>query len=203
MAFDEEKINYLSLFLNEPIYVLRPELEPSPIVLAELPVEVPEANPSVEQVVAKPVADPPLKATPAQPIQSPAPIQKPVPQKNRNKVMILFNNEHSPYLAKNEEALLKKILFSVKLDIDDVDLVNYNNIQRIEYIDLLKEKVLNQLISFGVGLTALNLELYLKKYQVERIEGVDMLLADSLSVLENSPDAKKLLWKALQHMFMK
>jgi hypothetical protein len=201
MIFDEEKINYLSLFLNEPIYVLRPELEPPAVPLKEMPAEVPSKVIVVPP--ATPVTEAPAKATPAQPIQAVAPIQKPVPQKNRNKVMILFNNEHSPYLAKNEEALLKKILLSIKLDIDDVDLVNYNNIQRIEYIDLLKEKVLNQLISFGVSLTALNLELYLKKYQVERIEGVDMLLADSLSVLENSPDAKKLLWKALQQMFMK
>jgi hypothetical protein len=70
-------------------------------------------------------------------------------------------------------------------------------------MDFLKDKILNQLISFGVSLTALNLQLYLKKYQVETIEGVDMLLVDSLTELESSPDKKKLLWKGLQHMFMK
>ena len=184
MTVDKEKLSYLGLLMDEPIYVIKSEkiMAIPPSVASSAPPQtiVPEVTPLLGQAV----------------------VQKPV-TKNKNKVLILFNNEQSPYLPKAEEALLKKILFSIKLDIDDVDLVNYNNIQRVDYMDLLKDKILNQLISFGVSLTTLNLQLYLKKYQVENIEGVDMLLADSLSDLENSADKKKLLWKGLQHMFMK
>lgn len=190
---DEEKFTYLFLLLDEPVYLLRPQLEPAPVAVPEIPDEV---------VPLKAVVEPVAKPAPVQVVAKPEPVPKPSPVKNRNKVLILFNNEQSPYLAKNEEVLLKKILHSIKLDIDDVDLVNYNNIQRVDYVDVLKEKILNQLISFGVSLTALNLQLYLKKYEVEQIEGVSMLLSDNLSELEHSPEKKKLLWKALQQMFM-
>lgn len=184
MTIDEEKLSYLSILMEEPVYVLRPQLEPPPVPEKTLAATIPAPQP-------------PAAA------QNQAPVKPPVAVKNKNKVLILFHNELSPYLAKNEEALLRKILFSIKLDIDDVDLVNYNNIQRVDYMDVLKDKILNQLISFGVSLTALNLQLYLKKYQVERVEGVDLLLSDSLTELEHNADKKKMLWKALQQMFMK
>ena len=47
------------------------------------------------------------------------------------------------------------------------------------------------------------IQIVLDKYRAEKIEGIDILLADSLSVLDTDLDKKKLLWKALQKMFMK
>lgn len=147
MTFDEQKLSYLSLFLDEPIYVIKAD---DYIVAPVLPPEKP-----VPVVIEKP--QPAIL-----PVQNKPEIPKPVEIKNKNKVVILFNNEQSTYLSKVEEALLKKILTAIKLDIDDVDLVNYNNIQRVAYVDFLKDKMLNQLISFGVSLTVLNLQIYLK-----------------------------------------
>ncbi|MDO1446641.1 hypothetical protein Q0590_10290 [Rhodocytophaga aerolata] len=194
MAIDEEKLDYIHLLLDEPIYVLKEK--------QEVPVQLPEVAPPVK-VVVPPIPAPEPVAT--QPLPQPPvtlPVKKPVPV-NRNKVMILFFNEESLYLKKNEEALLQKILSAVHLKLEEVDLVNLNNIRRIDYIDMLKDKVLNQLISFGISLTELNLQIHLIKYQVEKIEGIDMLLADSLSVLEYDQDLKKQLWKCLKEMFAK
>jgi DNA polymerase III psi subunit len=117
--------------------------------------------------------------------------------------MILFFNEQSIYLKRNEEALLQKILAAVHLKLEDVDLVNLNNIRQIDSMDILKDKVLNQLISFGISLTELNLQIHLLKYQLETVEGIKMLLADNLSFLEHDMDAKKQLWKCLKEMFSK
>jgi DNA polymerase III psi subunit len=194
MGIDEEKLGYIHLLLDEPIYVLKDK--------QEVPVQLPETIQPVKVAVPTPPTPVPVKTQPVHPPQVTPPVKKPQPV-NRNKVMILFFNEQSPYLKKNEEVLLKKILTAVHLKLEDVDLVNLNNIRRIDYIDILKDKVLNQLISFGISLTELNLQIHLIKYQMEKIEGIDILLADSLSVLEHDQDLKKQLWKCLKEMFAK
>jgi DNA polymerase III psi subunit len=148
----------------------------------------------IKQPVTPPVAVP--KPQPPVSASQPRPV-------NKSKVMILFFNEQSIYLKRNEEALLQKILAAVHLKLEDVDLVNLNNIRQIDSMDILKDKVLNQLISFGISLTELNLQIHLLKYQLETVEGIKMLLADNLSFLEHDMDAKKQLWKCLKEMFSK
>jgi hypothetical protein len=199
MTIDEDKLTYLHLLLDEPIYIVKEPAE------AQLPVPVipePEVKqPAVAQqpaVTKQPVAQPVAVPKPQPPV--PAALPRPV---NKSKVMILFFNEQSIYLKRNEEALLQKILAAVHLKIEDVDLVNLNNIRQVDYMDILKDKVLNQLISFGISLTELNLQIHLLKYQLETVEGIKMLLADNLSFLEHDMDAKKQLWKCLKEMFSK
>ncbi len=216
MTIDEEKLSYIHLLLDEPIYVVK---EGQGTALTVIPVEKPvvEVTTSAAPIPTpvQPVNRPVVQATPAVETLSSAPVRPaakqpqplvpPVPPvvKNKSKVLILFFNEKSPYLKKNEEALLQKILAAVHLRIDDVELLNFNNIRQIEYMDFLKDKVLNQLISFGVPLTELQLDIHLLKYKAEKVEGIPMLLADSLSVLEHDLDAKKQLWRCLKEMFGK
>lgn len=192
MTIDEQKLSYIHLLLDEPIYVVKEAIE-TPVLLPVTQVNEPVPAPQVQA---------PALAVTIKPPQATPPARKPEPR-NRNKVMILFFNEQSPYLKKNEEALLQKILTAVHLRLEEVDLVNLNNIRQIDYMDILKDKLLNQLISFGISLTELNLQIHLIKYQTEKVEGIDMLLADSLSVIEHDQDLKKQLWKCLKDMFVK
>ena len=194
---DIQKLQALSLFLDEPIYLIKSDdLLPAG--------NVPEVTQPATILPSAPhnAAALPQPQLVEKPVPVPIPDKKPV-SKNKSKLMILFNNEQSPYLKRSEEALLQKILAAIQLTIDDVELVNFNNIRNINYIDLLKEKVLNQLISFGISLTELNLDIRLQKYKVEKIEGISVLLADTLDVLETDMERKKQLWRALQLMFMK
>src|SRR5699024_8962535 len=102
---------------DEPIYLIQSDE-------AVLPGEVPVAK-SIDKHILLPVPDNMLP--PAKPVHKPVPVpipdRKPV-SKNKSKLMILFNNEQSPYLKKKEEALLQKILSAIQLTIDDVELVN-------------------------------------------------------------------------------
>jgi DNA polymerase III psi subunit len=199
MTIDEEKLSYIHLLLDEPIYVVKEQAETQlPIPIASKP-EMKQLSSTQQPAEVKPPAAQQMVASKP---QAPVPPAKPLPA-NKSKVMILFFNEQSPYLRRNEEALLQKILAAVHLKIEDVDLVNLNNIRQIDYMDMLKDKVLNQLISFGISLTELNLQIHLLKYQLETVEGIKMLLADSLSFLEHDLDAKKQLWKCLKEMFSK
>jgi DNA polymerase III psi subunit len=148
--------------------------------------------------VTKPIPQEPKATIPVQP-----PVVEAKPVVKGPKVMVLFNNQQSTYLKPAEEALLIKILQSVGLQLDEVDLVNLNNIKRINYVDILKEKELNQLISFGIDLRELDLQIPLLAYEVKKVEGIALLLADSLTELEINTDKKKMLWKALKQMFAK
>jgi DNA polymerase III psi subunit len=196
MIIDEEKLNYIHLLLDEPIYVVK---EPAETALAVEAVKEPEP-------LKTPVSQAPITAqavTPPKPQPAPpAPEEKPDPL-HKTKVMILFFNDRSANLRRNEEALLQKILASVQLKMEEVDLLNLHNIRRMDYMQFMQEKTLNKLISFGISLTELNLQIHLLKYQIEKIEGIDMLLADSLNFLEHDLDAKKQLWKCLREMFGK
>jgi hypothetical protein len=199
MTIDEEKLSYLHLLLDEPIYVVKEPAE-TQLPLPETPEpEVKQPNIVQQPAMIKQPVTPPVAVPKPQP---PVPASQPRPV-NKSKVMILFFNEQSIYLKRNEEALLQKILAAVHLKLEDVDLVNLNNIRQIDSMDILKDKVLNQLISFGISLTELNLQIHLLKYQLETVEGIKMLLADNLSFLEHDMDAKKQLWKCLKEMFSK
>jgi DNA polymerase III psi subunit len=195
MMVDEEKVNYIHLLLDEPIYVVK---EPAEL----LPVEV-VIEPEVTKAPVSQAKTPLPTVTPAKAqTVPPAPVSKPEPL-HKSKVMILFFNDRSSNLKKNEEVLLQKILASVHLKLQDVDLLNLHNIRQLDYLQFMQEKTLNKLISFGISLTELNLHIHLLKYQIEKIEGIDMLLADSLNFLEHDLDAKKQLWKCLREMFGK
>jgi hypothetical protein len=196
MIIDEEKLNYIHLLLDEPIYVVN---EPAEVILPAPEIKGPEAAklPIIQAKEPALVVTPAISQTPP-----PAPVRKPEPR-NKSKVMVLFYNDQSPYLRKNEEALLQKILAAVHLKLEEIDLLNLNNIRQVDYVDFLKDKTLNQLISFGISLTELNLQIHLLKYQIEKVEGITMLLADSLNFLEHDLDAKKQLWKCLKEMFGK
>jgi len=121
--------------------------------------------------------------------------------RNRSKVVIIYTNQQTVYLNPEEEVLLSKILSAVKLRLEDVDLVNVHN-HRDSLVDILKDKLVNQIISFGIELRDLDIQIPLEAYRVTRVEGIDILLADSLFELQLNTDKKKMLWQALQAMFL-
>jgi hypothetical protein len=128
-------------------------------------------------------------------------VAQPVRPRNRNRLVVIYNNIKTVYLNPEEESLLTKILGAVKLRLEDVELVNVNN-HRDTLIEILRDKMANQIISFGIELRDLDIQVPLEAYRVQRVEGIDILLADSLFELQLNTDKKKMLWQALQGMFL-
>ncbi len=177
----------------------------APPVPAPPPVAVVPAP--AQPVVVPPVAVPPAtvspKAAPTVP-KIPAPTPPPAPPpRRRSKVMILYNEQTTTYLQPAHETLLVNILKAVGLTLSDIELVNLNNIKRVDYMEILKEKTLNQFISFGIDLRELQINVPLTAYQVQRVEEINMLLADSFHELVLNTDKKRLLWTCLKQMFLK
>lgn len=175
----------LPLLLTDPVYILREDLAVTDLAASEP--ELPAVPEPVPENSIPPIA------------QTSPPFT--VWKRNRNRVVIIYNNQQTVYLNPDEETLLIKILAAVKLRLEDVDLVNINN-HRESLAEILKDKLVNQLISFGIELRELDIRIPLTAYQVTRVEGIDILLADSFFELQLNTDKKKMLWHALQGMFL-
>jgi hypothetical protein len=197
---------------------VEPQVEPLPVVpkVETLPVAPPAvAMPKAEASPLAPPVLPPVVVPPA-PVPTPAavspkaspvvpkiPESLPAPPRRRSKVMVLYNEQTTTYLQPAHETLLVNILKSVGLTLNDIELVNLNNIKRVDYVEILKEKTLNQFISFGIDLRELQINVPLTAYKVQRVEEINMLLADSFHELVLNTDKKRLLWTCLKQMFLK
>ena len=119
--------------------------------------------------------------------------------KLKHKVLVLVDKFEDTH-----QELLGKMLKAVKLDFEQIDLVDIATTSPLEYQDFLSEKVTHQMISFGVGLGRLNWDLMLVPYQIKTVEGVQFLLSDALSVIAQDQNGeKRKLWAALQALFLK
>ncbi len=217
--------SYLPLLLDGPLYLVAdptnapvvppaavdvPAANPLPVAPPVVTAPKAEATPVAPPVpVPLPVVVPPAPVPPAAlapkaaPVVPKIPASTPAPPRRRSKVMVLYNEQTTPYLQPAHETLLVNILKSIGLTLDDIELVNLNNIRRVDYVEILKEKTLHQFISFGIDLRELQINVPLTAYKVQRVEEINMLLADSFHELVLNTDKKRLLWTCLKQMFLK
>ncbi|CAH0994172.1 hypothetical protein EMA8858_00280 [Emticicia aquatica] len=104
-------------------------------------------------------------------------------------------------ISDNEKLLLSKILGAIGLSIEQVDLIELNKVQSIDYQSFISQNTTKKFISFGIGLGKINWDILLNIYQPKNISGVDFLLSDELRVLDTNIELKKTLWNALKVMF--
>jgi hypothetical protein len=114
----------------------------------------------------------------------------------KHKVLILTNP-----ISNSEKELLIKILGAVGVSIEQVDLIVFNHSQSLDYQSIMSQKVTSNFISFGIGMSKLGWSMLLAPYQINKIEGINFLLADTLKDIEVSQNLKKSLWGALKGMF--
>jgi hypothetical protein len=106
-------------------------------------------------------------------------------------------------ISDDEKVLLSKILGAVGLSMAQIDLIEIQKTQQIDYPSFIAQKVTTKFISFGVGLSKLNWDLMLVPYQIRSVSGIDFLLANDLGAISVDTTLKKNLWAALQKMFSK
>ncbi len=114
----------------------------------------------------------------------------------KHKVLILTES-----ISDNEKAFLAKILNAVGLSLEQIDLIELNKVQSIDYQSFIAQKIAKKFISFGVGLGKLNWNVLLNLYQIKNNEGIDFLLSDELRIVEADLNLKRSLWVALKLMF--
>ena len=114
----------------------------------------------------------------------------------KQKVIILVNSLNSV-----DSELLGKILGAVKLDLSSVDIIELVKSQDINLSQIFVQKSVNQVITFGVNLSELSLNVSLNPYQILEKEGIKFIYSDSLSDIQNDIPKKKALWGSLKGMF--
>lgn len=114
----------------------------------------------------------------------------------KSKVLILTES-----ISDNEKAFLAKILNAVGLSLDQIDLIELNKVQTIDYQSFTALNMTKKFISFGVGLGKLNWDVLLNIYQIKNVAAIDYLLSDELRIVEADLNLKRRLWVALKQMF--
>lgn len=124
-----------------------------------------------------------------------------VKEQARYSILVLFKHPDTPYLSESEEDFLEKILQAVGIRLNEARLVNIDHQTPEDSYDSLEEVPASHVVSFGVPLTQVGLDLTLEKYQVQQLKGIHLLLADTLSEISENREQKKRLWNALRQMF--
>ncbi|MFD2521537.1 hypothetical protein [Emticicia soli] len=190
--------NILAQYLfNKEVIYKNPQVEVAPAkeTIAEVKKEAKEATPVVKPtpVLETPKVEPPKPVIPATPVVPVA-----VPLKLTQKVVVI-----TELISNDEKTLLSKILGAVGLSLAQIDLIEIEKPQHIDYQAFVAQKTTNKFISFGVGLGKLNWDLMLVPYQIKTESGIDFLLANNLGAIATDTTLKKNLWAALQQMFSK
>ena len=114
----------------------------------------------------------------------------------KQKVVVLVNQ-----LNLTDSELLGKILGAVKLDLQSVDIIELDKNQEVNLSQILTQKSVNQLITFGINLSKVSLDVNLTPYQILEKQGVKFIYSDSLTAIQNDVPKKKALWGSLKEMF--
>jgi DNA polymerase III psi subunit len=119
-----------------------------------------------------------------------------IPYNPKNQVLILVDN-----INQEEMELLGKILGAVQLQIDQVDLLDLSKVGDTSLKNILTQKSLRQLLTFGVSLFRIQLEIPLTPYQIREVQGVKFLYSDALGEIKDDVTRKKALWSAMKAFF--
>ena len=111
-------------------------------------------------------------------------------ENQRYPLLILVEDQNSPYLNEKDEEFLEKILQSVGVKLSEVRLNNILSEELKETYDNLQEIPSQRVISFGVSMHKLGLDINLEKYLLITQEGISFLLADTLEEISGDQSKK-------------
>ena len=193
-----ENYNFLKDFITEPVFVIKGDNIPDAPAIKERPSGTSD----------KPTAQDMEPATPPAPAKEAQASPEPTPQislsykgANNNGVVIIVNQPEELHINAQDEDFLSKILGAVKLDIQEVAIVNHARQQNLNETSLTAIAP-RKCIFFGVN-TSLLLQNQFPAYQCVKFrEDLEVLDCDPLATIAADPSKKKLLWTALQKMFL-
>ncbi len=167
--------------------------EPPTVPFIEEVMETPAALEVTEPVAAAPPATPAVAEKPA--IVPPKPAEA-SPVQLRHQVLLLTEN---PSLQDLD--LLQNILKSVNLSLDTVDLLDLTQVSVSEHQNLLSGKMVHHVLTFGVPLKKIGLQIFLMPYQVRNVHEINFVMVDYLKDFHEDKAKKKALWMVLKQLF--
>jgi DNA polymerase III psi subunit len=177
---------FQQLFAGEDVYLISDEKNLEVAESTENAPKIPQTEVKIEPIVIEKevVADLPVQVVEQTPLYVPD-----------QKVLVLVNT-----ITDSEKVFLNKILGAINLDLSNVNLLILSELDNKNLKSILQQNLLTQLVTFGVPLVKINIEILLTPYQIREVEGVKLLYSDALSEIENDIPKKKALWNALKSM---
>jgi DNA polymerase III psi subunit len=93
-------------------------------------------------------------------------------------------------LTEAEKALLDKILSAVKLSLNHVSIVTTSKLDVLKWTNKP-----SHVLAFGLEMTGFS------NYELFEVQDIKVIIAPTLSILENDKDGKAKLWSGLKKMF--
>ncbi|MBC6109167.1 hypothetical protein ACFOG5_12350 [Pedobacter fastidiosus] len=207
--------NALRLFFTEDVFLVEDKSVKIAPTVIEKPVFV-DANIPVndlaesESIVQKPliIANIPLTEAKIYPkaVDIPQIMEEPTAPKvfkylggNKKSVLILVHDNANDVSTEQGRELLRKIVKAVELGTADFALLNYANYLGADFIELHQFFKPQILLSFGVDMLNLKLNLIWKN-EIILHESTKMIFAPNLHDLDSDLNAKKSLWGNLQKL---
>ena len=120
---------------------------------------------------------------------------------NRKNILILVENEETPYLPDDQLNLLLGILAACNLTMDDVAILNIKRNKPVTYKSVTAELKSEKLFLFGVNPFQIDLPLDFPNYQVQQFNNQIYLSAPPLSHFQDNKVEKTKLWNCLRQIF--
>ena len=104
-------------------------------------------------------------------------------------------------ISEANKVFLEKILMAVNLNLEKVTLLTTSDLKAINFQKFSENKIYQKILSFGVSLSTINMNIMLMPYENKLIENVWFLMAEKLVIVENDVNHKRRLWGCLQQLF--
>ena len=121
--------------------------------------------------------------------------------KNEKKILIVTDHAGTVFLPDDELQFLTTVLSACKLQIDDVAIINWQQVEPKHYTSIGEEISNKQILLFNVSPAEFGLSVNFPHFQVQQVDQRTYLFAPSLREVEKNVETKKLLWIALKRFF--
>lgn len=194
---------FLKNFISETIYLVEEDMAaPTPVEEAGTSIPAAEVTEmSAPAVNAKPAETPALPKVPKAEAAAPSGKYRVIGRNNKG-VVVLVTLPDEQFQKLPQLGFLQKILAAIGLKADDVAYLNNVSGAIAKFEDLKQEMQVNYIISFA---SRLDTDLPHEKftlYNPVKVGDVPVVFSLALEKLENDVEQKKLLWGALQQMFL-
>ncbi len=116
-------------------------------------------------------------------------------------ILILTNNNNTPFLPDNELQFLTNILSACKLNMADVAIVNTADTETLPLQQKMEQLNAVTILMFEVEPAKLDLPIHFPQYQVQHFNSRIYLHAPSLTVIESDKALKLKFWNSLKNLF--
>ncbi len=120
---------------------------------------------------------------------------------NRNRVIIIIENDETIYLPDTQLNFLLGILSACKLTMDDVAILNIKKNKTVSYKAIELELKAEKIILFGVSAVQIELPIEFPYYQIQQYNNQTYVNAAPLSHLQDDKAEKTKLWNCLKLLF--